>query len=114
MDRDKDLTEYTIRVRPNGSVRIVDGNEERLLSAAKDAGQRTEARAYLGANLLARGERGRAVEILTKVLREDEPGYLEYDLAYYELERLGAATAADRRALKRSALTGPERPRRKD
>ena len=78
-------------------VYLADGNEERLLSAAKDAGQRTEARAYLGANLLARGERGRAVEILTKVLREDEPSYLEYDLAYYELERLGAATAADRR-----------------
>ena len=76
---------------------LADGNEKRLLAAAKDAGQRTEARAYVGANLLARGERSRAVEILTKVLREDEAGYLEYDLAYYELERLGAATAADRR-----------------
>ena len=76
---------------------LADGNEKRLLAAAKDSGQRTEARAYVGANLLARGERSRAVETLSKVLREDEPGYLEYDLAYYELERLGAATAADRR-----------------
>ena len=77
---------------------LADGNEKRLLAAAKDAGQWTEARAYVGANLLARGERDRAVEILRKVLREDEPGYLEYDLAYYELARLGAAKAADRRA----------------
>jgi tetratricopeptide (TPR) repeat protein len=80
---------------------LADGNEKRLLAAAKDAGQRTEARAYVGANLLARGERSRAVDILSKVLREDEPGYLEYDLAYYELERLGAARPADRRTLKR-------------
>ena len=35
---------------------------------------------------------------MRKVLREDEPGYLEYDLAYYELARLGAAKATDRRA----------------
>jgi tetratricopeptide (TPR) repeat protein len=80
---------------------LADGDEKRLLGSAKDPGQRTEARAYLGANLLARGERSHALNVLKKVLHEDQPGYLEYDLAYYELERLGAATRTDRRALKR-------------
>jgi len=68
------------------------GDEKTLLRAAKDAAQRTEAGAYLGADLIAQGQRARAIEILRKVLREGTPAYFEYDLAYYELRRLGAAT----------------------
>jgi len=70
--------------------------ERQLLDAAKNAGERTEARAYLGANLLAAGERQRGIDALRRVLREGEPGYLEYDLAYHELRRLGLAGPADR------------------
>jgi len=68
------------------------GDEKPLLRAAKDAGQRTEAGAYLGADLIAQGQRARAIEILRKVMREGKPGYWEYDLAYYELRRLDATT----------------------
>lgn len=73
------------------------GDERALLAAAKDPGERTEARAYLGANLLAQGAQPRGVEMLRSVLRDGEPGYLEYDLAYHELRRLGLARPADRR-----------------
>ena len=67
------------------------GDEKTLLRAEKDAGQRTEGGAYLGADLIAQGQRARGIEILRKVLRDGKPGYFEYDLAYYELRRLGVA-----------------------
>ena len=60
-------------------------------------GERTEARAYLGADLLAQGRQAQAVDILRQVLRDGEPAYLEYDLAYHELRRLGLAQPGDRR-----------------
>ena len=77
------------------------GDESVLLAAGKEPGERTEARAYIGADLLAQGQRGRGVEMLQQVLRQGEPGYFEYDLAYHELRRLGLARPADRRQPKR-------------
>lgn len=73
------------------------GDERTLLAAAKTPGDRTEARAYLGESLLAGGESARGIELLRQVLREGEPGYFEYDLAYYELRRLGLAQPSERR-----------------
>ena len=67
------------------------GDEKTLLRAAKDAAQRTEAGAYLGADLITLGQRTRGIEVLRKVLQQGKAGYFEYDLAYYELLRLGAA-----------------------
>ena len=76
---------------------LKDGKASALLGAAKTPGERTEAGAYLGADLLAQGKNARAVEVLRTVLREGVPGYFEYDLAYYELQRLGLASPADRK-----------------
>jgi tetratricopeptide (TPR) repeat protein len=73
------------------------GDASALLATAKQPGERTEARAYLGADLLAQGRQAQAVEILRQVLRDGEPAYLEYDLAYHELRRLGLAQPGDRR-----------------
>lgn len=78
-----------------------DHDERALLRAARSEGERTEGKAYLGADLLARGESGRGVAILKEVVRDGEPAYFEYDLAYYELKRLGAATPQDRRSVRR-------------
>jgi len=75
-------------------------DQARLLSAAQGAGERTEALAYAGAKLLGAGEGERGVALLRRALREGEPGYLEYDLAYHELRRLGLAGAAERRERK--------------
>ncbi len=80
---------------------LKDGRADALLAAAKGRAERTEARAYLGSDLIAQGEPARGIELLRQVLREDEPGYLEYDLAYHELRRLGLARAVDRRQPKR-------------
>jgi tetratricopeptide (TPR) repeat protein len=74
--------------------------EADLLQSAKQPGQRTEALAYVGASLLADGKRERGIEILRRVLREGDPGYLEYDLAYHELRRLGMAAPPERRERK--------------
>lgn len=71
--------------------------EKALLSAARDAGQRTEAGAYIGQNLLWKGEARRAIDVLRRVLREGDARFFEYDLAYHELRRLGAAQPHDRR-----------------
>jgi len=73
------------------------GDEPALHAAARPPGQRTEARAYVGADLLAQGRQAQAVETLRQVLRDGEPAYLEYDLAYHELRRLGLAQPGDRR-----------------
>ena len=78
-----------------------DHDERPLLRAAQNDGERTEGKAYLGADLLARGESRRGVAILKEVVREGEPAYFEYDLAYYELKRLGAVSPQDRRSVRR-------------
>ena len=78
-------------------VYLQSGDASALLAAAKQRGERTEARAYLGADLLAQGRQAEGVEILRQVLRGGEPAYLEYDLAYHELRRLGLAQPGDRR-----------------
>jgi tetratricopeptide (TPR) repeat protein len=74
------------------------GDEAALLAAASTGGERTEAWAYIGASLLARGQQARAVALLRRVLREGDPAYLEYDLAYHELRRLGLAKPGERRS----------------
>ena len=76
---------------------LENGDQRALLAAAHAPGERTEARAYLGVDLLAAGQRARGIEILQEVLRGGEPGYFEYDLAYHELRRLNLASASDRR-----------------
>ncbi len=73
------------------------GDEPTLLTAARAPGQRTEARAYVGADLLAQGRQAQAVEILRQVLRDGDPAYLEYDLAYHELRRLGLTRPGEHR-----------------
>lgn len=78
-------------------VYLESGDASALLAAAKQSGERTEARAYLGTDLLAQGRQAEGVEILRRVLREGDPAYLEYDLAYHELRRLGLAQPGDRR-----------------
>lgn len=80
---------------------LENGDERPLLAAAKTPGERTEARAYLGASLLIRGDSARGVDLLRQVLREGEPGYFEYDLAYHELRRRNLAGASDRREPRR-------------
>jgi tetratricopeptide (TPR) repeat protein len=74
------------------------GDEPGLLAAAGTRGERTEAWAYVGASLLARGLQARGVSLLKRVLREGDPAYLEYDLAYHELRRLGLAKPEERRS----------------
>jgi tetratricopeptide (TPR) repeat protein len=74
--------------------------EKQLLAAASGSGQKTEALAYLGERLLASGDSAAGTGVLRRVLREGEPGYLEYDLAYHELRRMGLAKPADRRERK--------------
>ncbi|HVL37289.1 MAG TPA: tetratricopeptide repeat protein [Burkholderiales bacterium] len=71
-------------------------SEEELLDAAQGDGERTEALAYAGSRRFARGDQAGAVTLWTRVLREGNPAFLEYDLAYHELRRLGAAQPDDR------------------
>jgi tetratricopeptide (TPR) repeat protein len=74
-------------------------DEKRLLAAAAGTGQQTEALAYAGTAALAgTGEHG--YELLARALREGDPAFLEYDLAYHELRRAGRATPADRKERK--------------
>jgi tetratricopeptide (TPR) repeat protein len=74
--------------------------EERLIASASGAGQKTEALAYAGMAALADGGAERGYRLLRRVLREGDPAYLEYDLAYYELRGAGRATPADRKERK--------------
>jgi hypothetical protein len=62
-----------------------------LLAAAANDGERMEARAYAGIGRLLAGARAEGVALLKEVLRTGDPRYWEYDLAYYELRRLGEA-----------------------
>ena len=74
--------------------------EDRLIASASGAGQKTEALAYAGVAALAGGGSERGYRLLRRVLREGDPAYLEYDLAYYELRGAGRATPADRKLRK--------------
>ncbi len=74
------------------------GDAKAMLAAATQPGERTEARAYLGADLLAQGKQEQGVEVLRQLLADGDPAYLEYDLAYHELRRRGLAQPKDRRA----------------
>jgi hypothetical protein len=71
-------------------------SEAALLKAAGDGAQRTEALAYVGAHLLP-GHKDAGIERLREVVREGDPRYFEYDLAYHDLRRLGLAQPSDRR-----------------
>lgn len=68
-----------------------------LEAAAQDPGPRTEARTWLGLARLAANEREAGIGALKWVVQSGRPGYWEYDLAFYELRRLGLAKDADRR-----------------
>jgi len=71
---------------------------EGLVAAAATAGEQTEARSYLGVGLLLSGDRGRGVEALEYVLERGDARYWEYDLAFYELKRLGLVSGAIKRS----------------
>jgi tetratricopeptide (TPR) repeat protein len=76
---------------------LKNGDTQVLLSTATNAGERTEALAYIGASLLAQGQQARGADILQQVLRDGDPAYLEYDLAYHELRRLGLTRPGEHR-----------------
>jgi tetratricopeptide (TPR) repeat protein len=71
------------------------GAHAALLVLANDPGEITEARAYVGVNLIALREIPQGTAFLRQVVRDGEPSYLEYDLAYHELRRLGLARPQD-------------------
>ena len=71
--------------------------EREFLEAAAGAAQVTEALAYVGVALLGDGD-PRGFDMLAKVLKDGDPAFLEYDLAYYDLLRAGRATPLDRKA----------------
>lgn len=72
-------------------------SSEALEAAAQGRGQLTEARTWLGLSRLARRQTDAGTTALRWVVQEGRPGYWEYDLAFYELRRLGAALDAERR-----------------
>lgn len=84
---------------PDPVLKFLNGSfgEDALLAAATESGQRTEALAYAGASLLGGERREHGIGLLRRVLREGDPGFLEYDLAYHELRRAGLASVSDRR-----------------
>lgn len=68
-----------------------------LAAAAGTPGETTEAQVYIGVGLLLANERAQGVKVLKGVLERGEPQYWEYDLAFYELRRLGEVSGAIRR-----------------
>lgn len=74
---------------------LLTGDDAALLAAGTSPGEATEARAYIGVNLLALRDTRRAAEVLWQVVRDGETSYWEYDLAYHELRRLGLARRND-------------------
>jgi tetratricopeptide (TPR) repeat protein len=102
----KFLVDWGARIKlvdwPAPVLRFLGGeiNQDALRAAARGTGEQTEAQAYIGASLLASGQREAAVASLRWVLRNGEPGYWEYDLAYYELRRLDLARPVERRVPK--------------
>jgi tetratricopeptide (TPR) repeat protein len=84
---------------PGPVVKFLDSklDEDALLAAATESGQRTEARAYAGASILGGERREHGAALLRRVLREGDTSLFEYDLAYHELRRAGLAGANDRR-----------------
>ena len=96
----KFLSEWGARVKPGpwpGAILayLDTGADAALLLVASNPAETTEARAYVGSNLLAHREVPRGVELLRQVVREGDPSYLEYDLAYHELRRLGLVRPQD-------------------
>jgi hypothetical protein len=69
---------------------------DKLVSRAKDDGQRTEAHAYVGIKAAVDGKKDDALVHLRWVKEKGRKGYVEYDWALDELKRLeGGATAAN-------------------
>jgi tetratricopeptide (TPR) repeat protein len=66
---------------------------EQLLSEAKDNGQMTEARTYIGLDLALAGRREEALPHLRWVVSNGERNYTEYPLAKYWLAKLEAGSA---------------------
>jgi len=69
---------------------------DELLSRAKDDGERTEAHAYVGFDLVDAGKRQEAIVHLTWVKDRGERNYVEYAMAIAELKRLGSARGSVR------------------
>jgi tetratricopeptide (TPR) repeat protein len=96
----KFLNEWGARVKadpwPGAILAYLDtGADAALLAVASNPAETTEARAYVGSNLLALRQVPRGVELLRQVVRDGDPSYLEYDLAYHELRRLGLVSPAE-------------------
>jgi len=62
---------------------------EELLRAADNTGKKTEARTYLGMDLLLKGRSAEAHEHFSWVKEYDNNRFLEHPLAVAELNRLG-------------------------
>lgn len=71
--------------------------EREFLEAAADPRRATEALTYVGVALLGDGD-SRGLDLLVRAMKEGDPAFLEYDLAYYDLLRAGRATPLDRKA----------------
>jgi tetratricopeptide (TPR) repeat protein len=103
----KFLNEWSARVKaapwPGAILAYLEsGADAALLLVASNPAESTEARAYVGSNLLALRELPRGVELLRQVVRDGDPSYLEYDLAYHELRRLGLVRPQDHKRWPRS------------
>jgi tetratricopeptide (TPR) repeat protein len=69
---------------------------DELLTRAKDNGEKTEAHAYIGFDLVDAGKRQEAIAHLTWVKDRGERNYVEYPMATAELRRLGSASGSTR------------------
>jgi tetratricopeptide (TPR) repeat protein len=67
-----------------------DLSEPGLLALATDDDKRTEAHAYVGLDLLAKGQPDRAIEHFRWVKEHGNPSFTEYTMALAELDRAGA------------------------
>ena len=63
-------------------------DEDALLAAANDNDKMTEARCFLGLDLLMRGKKDAAATQFHWVTEHGNPAFIEYDIALAELERL--------------------------
>jgi len=66
-----------------------EGAAQQLISSAKDNDQLTEAHAYIGMDLSLNGNRDEAIRHLQWVREKGNPDFVEYEMAWSELKRIG-------------------------
>jgi lipoprotein NlpI len=67
-------------------------DQQELIAKAADNRQKTEAHTYIGMKLMLAGDKSAAIEHLRWVLDNGEKSLHEFELANYEMQRLGAPT----------------------